>query len=272
MILYPSSRFLKPYKVCRFASAAILLLLSNFYLPVQVAAANDGGNASASSMTLTQLVDNLIEKNEERAKALKSYEGNRIYTLRYHGFPKDLNARMVVSMQYQSPDKKKFTVISQSGPKLLVDDVLKRLLKTETDAQRKNTREAINLDRKTYEFSDLKYAPEADGCSYTLSVQPKKSNKYLYRGKIRVNDRDFAVCDIQAEPAENPSFWIKSTSIHETYEKIGDFWLPEQNKSVSKIRFGGSATLTIQYLDYKIQTQQLASAGATSSSGSLGTR
>jgi hypothetical protein len=68
----------------------------------------------------------------------------------------------------------------------------------------------------------------------------------------------------------NPSFWITSTRIHETYKKVGDFWLPEKNESVSRIRFGGSATLTIQYQDYKVQAQQLASTGATSASGSAG--
>ena len=270
MILYPSSRSLKAYKVRRFVFPAMLLLLMNMFSSARVSAATDGTHANASPITLTQVVDDLVARNEERARALKSYEGNRIYTLRYHGFPKDLDARMVVSMQYEAPNTKEFTVISQSGPKLLVDQVLKRLLKTETDAQRKNTREAVNLDRKNYEFSDLEYEPEADGCSYVVSVEPKKPNKYLYRGKIRVNDHDFAVCGIQAEPAENPSFWIKSTNIHETYEKVGDFWLPEQNKSVSRIRFGGSATLTIQYQDYKIQMQQLASTDPTSSAGSEG--
>ena len=54
---------------------------------------------------------------------------NRIYTVRYHGFPKDLEARMVVSMRYEAPNTKEFQLISQSGPKLLVDKVLKRLLK-----------------------------------------------------------------------------------------------------------------------------------------------
>ncbi|MGB8477960.1 MAG: hypothetical protein WCE63_03855 [Acidobacteriaceae bacterium] len=270
MILYPSSRFLNTYKVRRFVFPAMLLLLMNMFSSARVSAATDGANASASPMTLAQVVDNLMARNEERARGLKSYEGDRIYTVRYHGFPKDLDARMVVSMQYEAPNTKEFTVISQSGPKFLVDQVLKRLLKTEMDAQRKNTREAVNLDQANYEFSDLEYQPEANGCSYVLSVEPKKPNKYLYRGKIRVNARDFAVCGIQAEPAENPSFWIKSTSIHETYEKVENFWLPEQNKSVSRIRFGGSATLTILYQDYKVQMQQLASTGATSSSGSEG--
>ena len=84
---------------------------------------------------------------------------------------------MVVSMQYEAPNTKEFSVVSQSGPKLLVDEVLKRLLKTETDAQRKNTREAVNLDRKNYQFSNLKYAPAVDGCSYTLTVEPRKAEQ-----------------------------------------------------------------------------------------------
>src|SRR6185437_15180887 len=266
MILYPSNRLLQAHKVRGFAFPVMLFMLMNLSSFSLASAATDGGHASTPPMSRTQVVDNLIERNEARARALKSYESDRIYTVRYQGFPKDLEARIVVFMRYDAPNSKDFTVTSQSGPKLLVDKVLKRLLKTERNAQQNNTREAVNLDRKNYQFSDLEYEPEADGCSYLLSVEPKKSNKYLYRGKIRVNDRDFAVCEIQAEPAENPSFWIKSTSIHETYEKVGDFWLPKENKSISKMRFGGSATLTIEYKNYKVQAQPVA--GAISSSGS----
>ena len=265
MIRYACSRFFKADKFIRPIFLILLLLQTGMFCPSTFVAA--AVVASASPMTLEQVVDNLISKNEERAKGLLGYTGNRIYTVRYHGFPKDLDARMVVSMRYEAPNIKEFTVVSQNGPKILVDQVLKRLLKTETDAQRKDTKQAVNLDRNNYVFRDLQYAPQADGCSYTLSVEPKKPSKYLYRGKIRVNDRDFAVCSIQAEPAQNPSFWITSTNIHQTYEKVGDFWLPVENKSVSNMRFGGAATLTIQYQDYKIQTESTANASGVSSSG-----
>jgi hypothetical protein len=67
-----------------------------------------------------------------------------------------------------------------------------------------------------------------------------------------VNAKDFAVCRIEAEPAQNPSFWIRQTEIHHAYLKIGDFWFPAENRSVSTLRLGGRATLTIEYGDYKI--------------------
>ena len=68
-----------------------------------------------------------------------------------------------------------------------------------------------------------------------------------------MDERDFAICRIEAEPAQNPSFWIKRTEIHHTYLKVGDFWLPSDNRSVSSLRLGGLATLTIRYEDYKIR-------------------
>jgi hypothetical protein len=203
-------------------------------------------------MALSQVIDTMIARNAQRARNLRSYQGRRVYNLVYQGFPGDLHASLVVNMDYQAPDTKQFNVVSQSGPKFLVDQVLKRLVKTEIEAQRGKTRRAVNLDRQNYDFSDLEYVPAADGCSYVVSVEPKHRSKYLYRGKIWINDRDFAVCHIQAQPAENPSFWIRSTEIAETYEEIGKFWLPEKNRSVSQIRFGGRATLTIQYQDYKL--------------------
>jgi hypothetical protein len=54
-----------------------------------------------------------------------------------------------------------------------------------------------------------------------------------------------------AEPAKNPSFWISRTLIHQTYEKLGDFWLPKQNRSESKVRIGGTAIFTIDYGVYQ---------------------
>jgi hypothetical protein len=64
--------------------------------------------------------------------------------------------------------------------------------------------------------------------------------------------KDFAVCRIEAEPAKKPSIWIKRTDIRHAYLKVGDFWLPKENTSVSIIRLGGRATLTIEYQNYEI--------------------
>ena len=179
--------------------------------------------------------------------------GARPAPLDYKGFPTDMHAEMTVNVSYDAPAREEFTVVSQSGPKWMINRVLKRLLETERESLKGENRERVQITSENYDFTILETQDTGDGCSYVLGVQPKVVNKFLFRGTIWVDAKDFAVCRIEAEPAKIPSFWIKKTEIHHSFLKVGDFWLPAENRSVSNIRFDGRATLTIKYEDYEIQ-------------------
>jgi hypothetical protein len=201
-------------------------------------------------MGLPELLDKLVEKNAERADALQKYQGRRVYTLTYTGFPTSFHAEMVVDMTYEAPATRRFKIVSQTGSRWMIDRVLMRLLEAEQEGDADRDRVALN--GHNYDFSDLERQHAADTCSYAVAVAPKTPGKLLYRGRIWVDSKDFAVCRIEAEPSKNPSFWIKKTDIHHSYAKIGDFWLPLENESVSAIRGGGRAVLTIKYQSYEI--------------------
>jgi hypothetical protein len=205
-----------------------------------------------SPLTLSQVVDRLVEKNAARAVALERYTNRRLYVLDYKGFPTGLHAEMVVDMDFNAPATKRFTIVSEKGSKYLMNLIFKKLMESEQEAQSNENRDHVILSTQNYEFASMEYQPAADNCSYVLTVQPKSSSKFLFRGRVWVDAKDFAVCRIEAEPAKNPSFWIKKTEIHHSYSKVGDFWLPAQNESVSTMRFAGRATLTIQYQKYEI--------------------
>ena len=85
-----------------------------------------------------------------------------------------------------------------------------------------------------------------------MRVQTLRDHKFLYRGTIWIDSQDFAVSRIEAEPARNPSYWILHSQIRHQYQKIGEFYLPVLNRTTTEIRFGGTAVLTIEYLDYKL--------------------
>ena len=206
----------------------------------------------AARPTLEQVVDNLIAKNAERAFALQRYQSRRFYRLDYAGFPTSLKAEMVVDMLYEAPGTKSFKIISQSGPKWMTERIFKGLMQAEQEALNTKNRERVALDRRNYEFSGMEFQDANDDCSYVLTVQPKIPNKLLYRGRVWVNSKDFAVCRIEAEPSKNPSMWIKSTAIHHIYQKLGDFWFPLENESTSSMRVGGRAILSIKYRNYEI--------------------
>lgn len=220
-------------------------------------------------LNLSQVMDKLIEKNAERTDALQKYQSRRFYSLDYAGFPTSLHAEMVVDMIYDAPGTKQFKIISQSGPDWIIERILKRLLEAEQEAQSEPNRERVALNTSNYDFSGFEHQDASDNCSYLVAVEPKIPNKLLFRGRIWVDSKDFAVCRIEAEPSKNPSFWIKKTAIHHTYLKIGDFWLPSENKSISVIRGGGRAVLTIKYQNYEILAARSLKGNEPSSSSSF---
>ena len=113
------------------------------------------------------------------------------------------------------------------------------MLETERAAVEGENWKHAALDNQNYNFSSGADHGEDKRCPYALAVEPKVPTKFLYRGRVWVNAKDFAVCRIEAEPAKNPSIWIKRTDIRHACLKVGNFWLPKENTSVSIIRLGG---------------------------------
>jgi hypothetical protein len=190
--------------------------------------------------------------NAQRAHDLAEFVGTRVYRMQYRGFPSDRDAEMVVNVTYHAPDRKQFSVVSQTGSKFVIDHVFKKLLEGEQEAANDENRRRTALSTENYDFSSAGYENSPDGGRYILDLLPKTKNKFLYRGKIWVDARDFAVVRIEGEPAKNPSIWIKKTKVAHRYEKVNDFWLPAENRTESTIRLGGTATLSIEYRDYAI--------------------
>jgi hypothetical protein len=222
------------------------------------------------------VVDNLIRRDEERTQALRHSESTRVYRLSYRGFPSDRDAEMTVDATFDSPSSKSFKIISQSGSKLIIDRVFKRLLDSEKEAIEPEMHARMLLNRENYNIAMVGFEAPGTNASdksgqYVLAVYPKERSKYVYRGKVWVDATDFAVTRIDAEPALSPSFWTKKNEIHHEYMKVQNFWLPRRNESISYIRLGGRATLTIEYNDYHVVDSRLLPKTAKASSGG-GTR
>jgi hypothetical protein len=215
-------------------------------------ASTDAASANLPNLTTDEVVSRMVEANARRSSDLSGFTGTRTYNLDYRGFPGNREAHMVVAARYTAPSTKEFDIISESGSKLIQSRVLKRLLVSEKEAADAENQRRNALNTNNYKFTLLGTRPSQYGGCYRLQAEPRRENKYLFRGEICVNARDFAVESIQAEPAKSPSFWIKQTSIEHRYQKIGEFWLPAFNKSVTNVVLGGTATLTIEYTDYKL--------------------
>lgn len=221
-------------------------------------------DAVAARPVTSEIIQRLVAENEQRSRELRAYTSRRHYHVAYRGFPHPAEADMVVDAVCSGPDSKAFDVISESGSRLLLDHVLKKLLKTEAKDAHNRADSALTPDN--YTFSLVGTAMEGGRLLYVLGVEPILSRALLYRGKIWVDAQDYAVVKIEGQPAKNPSFWIRDTEIDRQYEKTGDFWLPRSDRSETRVRLGGTAVLTIDYGDYRfatVTTSHLSRAQAT---------
>jgi hypothetical protein len=263
------------------AQSSIRFLCVLVVILVGASQANADSNPLPPSITnaplsVEKVVDNLIRKDEERTQALRHSESTRVYRLSYRGFLSDRDAEMTVDATYDSPSSKSFKIISQSGSKLIIERVFKRLLDSEKEAIEPEMHARMLLNRDNYYIALVGFESSGINASsknpqYVLAVYPKEMSKYVYRGKVWVDATDFAVTRIDAEPAQNPSFWTKKSEIHHEYMKVQNFWLPRRNESISYIRLGGRATLTIDYSNYHVIDSTL-SPKTSKASSSVGAR
>lgn len=244
-----------PGRASRKIFSSLAMLLSLAAVP-DLATAQRNARAETSTqsapLSLEQVVSNLEQRNAQRAAALEQFEGKRIYRMQYRGFPSDRDAEMVVKVSFRAPNSKEFTVVSQTGSKFVIDHIFRKLLEGEQEAAKGDNGHDTALTRQNYNFELTGYEPTQDGGQYVLNLLPRTKNKFLYRGKIWIDAKDFAVVRIEGEPGKNPSMWIRKTDIAHRYVKVNDFWLPAENHTESFIRLGGKATLSIEYQDYKI--------------------
>lgn len=169
---------------------------------------------------------------------------------------------MQVRVSYRAPGTKRFTVISESGSKFILTRVFHKLLESEQESSGDEAnRDNVALTTDNYRFTLRGCEVDSGRDLYVMDVEPLHETRFLYRGTIWVDAQDFAVTRIEAEPARNPSFWTKKAQIRHHYQKIGEFYLPALNETVTDVRLGGKAVLTIRYHDYKLNQSSGENAG-----------
>jgi len=211
----------------------------------------------SAPLSADEVMRRVVEMNELRANALESYSSIRSYHLECHCLSHK-KADMVVRAEYEAPNKKVFTIVSESGSGTVRSRVFKKLLEAEQESMREENQQRSAITPQNYTFQLTGYQKIGGNEVYVLEAQPLTKSKFLFRGRIWVDAKDFAIAQVEGEPAVNPSWWTIKTDFKRSYQKLSSFWLPESNESETKVRILGSAVLTIKYGEYQItQTHNL---------------
>lgn len=228
------------------------LLAALLLIPAPVVVADE----SPSLPTATEIVTRMSSRDLQRQVSIEGYAGMRRYVLDNQKLHK--RAEMLVQVQGDPDGTKHFEVVSEEGWKAAHKHVLRKMLESESETSCPAMRASTKLNLENYDFELIGTEMVADRAAYVLETQPKRKEKYLFRGRIWVDAEDYALVRAEGSPAKNPSFWTKSTHFVQIYQKNGALWFPRSTQSVTEAHIFGTTDVNIDYFDYAPKTTHAA--------------
>ena len=204
--------------------------------------------AQHTAPSADDIVGRMGAHDARRQLATEGYEGTRKYILENEGLHK--HAEMIVRVNGDADGTKHFEIVSEEGWKAAHKHVLRKMLDSEAESSRPGERAKSRLNADNYNFQLVGVEAVGDRPAYILELTPKRKEKYLFRGRIWVDTEDYALVRAEGNPAENPSFWTKSTHFVHNYGKNGPVWFPVFTQSVTEARIFGTTYVNIEYFDY----------------------
>jgi hypothetical protein len=196
----------------------------------------------------SRLFSELLAHNQLRNTALLGYTEDRTYEVT------DLTGKVRAmesgQMEYRAPNKKAFAETSESGSGLVRRLALNPLIASEIEAANEKQHHDSAITPANYTLELLGEQQVGPYRCILARATPKRTDKYLFEGKVWIDTEDFAVVRITGHPAKKLSFWIERVNFVRTYQKIDGFWLPQRDETHVQVRMYGQKVLTIDHLNY----------------------
>jgi hypothetical protein len=205
-------------------------------------------------VTERQVLAELATHNEKRKSSLHDYTVLRTYQV--SDLRGKVHAEEIGRMEFVSPDKKTFTVTSESGSGLVRNMALNPLIKSEIEAAAGKEHHDSAISADNYSLNLLGEQQVGPYRCFVAEVRPKRKDKYLFEGKLWIDVVDYSAVRIEGHPAKKLSFWIQRADFVRQYRKIDGFWLPQKDQTLVQVRLYGKKVLTIDHRDYVVNAGQ----------------
>jgi hypothetical protein len=205
-------------------------------------------------VTESQVLAELAIHNEERKAALHDYTVLRTYGV--VDLKGKVHAEEIGRMDFFSPDKKAFTVTSESGSGLVRQMALNPLINGEIEAAAGKEHHDSAISTDNYSLNLLGEQQLGPYRCFVAEAVPKRKGKYLFEGRVWIDVNDYSVVRIEGHPARKLSFWIQRADFVRQYQKIDGFWLPEKDQTLVQVRLYGKKILKIEHRNYVVNAGQ----------------
>lgn len=206
---------------------------------------------STSHLSAEGIIARMIEANRWRDAMVQRYTATRTYRAMNFRFRKSATLQALVT--FESPETKSITVLSEEGSGAIRKRVFRRMIEGELEALKPALKQRSAMTTDNYMFTLIGEEDVNGRPCYVLEAEPRRQDKYLFRGQLWIDASDFAVVRIKGSPAKMPSFWTRKIEFVREYQKIGPFWLPAKDESVVQVFIFGKSRVTVEHSNYQIE-------------------
>src|SRR5262249_26699510 len=211
-----------------------------------------GAQSSTSLPDTNIIVQRMVAAQQENRARVRPFTVKRGYLL----FDKkdQAKAKVVANITVLPPDSKQYRIESSSGG--MGEKVLRDILSKETEPCKDARKKELSADN--YEFKLLGEETLEGHRAYLLSMNPKRDEKDLIRGKLWVDAASYNILRIEGSPVKAPSWWIRDLYILMSFAEVDGMWLRTFTHAVANVRFKGKYVMESRDLEYS-SVQQNAS-------------
>jgi hypothetical protein len=206
-------------------------------------------NATADTRNV---VDRMLQTLQENKAKVRPFTVKRGYLLLDKQAQE--KAQVVANITVLPPDSKQYNIESSSGG--MGEKVLRDVLSKETESPKDAQRKELSLEN--YDFHLLGEETLDGQRCFVLSMDPRREEKDLLRGKLWVDAETYNIRRVEGTPAKNPSWWLHDLHIFMSFAEVDGMWLRTFTHAVANVRFKGKYVMESRDLEYRF-TRQTAS-------------
>lgn len=220
---------------------------------LQILFAFIAASVTAQQPDLQTIVRGVDTSVQNRIDRIAQYTVTEHYQL-FRGNLNEPAAEMLVQTIYRKDNGKSYKILSQNGSSLWRNEVLGTLLENEEKMSRPGNVETALINSRNYEMRlDPSPHENLDGRDcLVLDINPRRNSEYLFKGKLWVDARDFAIVQLKGTAAKSSFFLAKAADVSRHYAEIDGVPMATHAEAVSGSSLLGQTLVKIDYSDYRI--------------------
>jgi hypothetical protein len=209
-------------------------------------AAVAGAQAKLRPVDVNAIVQQMTAAQQQNKSRLRPFTVRRGYfLLDKKDQPK---SEVVANITVLPPDNKQYSIESSSGGGI-GEKVLRDILSKETEPPKDEKKKELSAEN--YDFQLAGEEVISGRRCYVLTLNPRREDKDLLRGKIWVDAENYNIHRIEGSPVKSPSWWVRDIQILIKFAEVDGMWLRTFTHAVANVRFKGKYVMEARDLEYR---------------------